>query len=108
MRKTWMGAVVGLAVSPVAIGVATLLRYVWPGFPLLGVLHFFASLVASPLAVLTGQPVVLDAAGAVSHGQLTLMLAYGLVLVSWCSIGGLVVGAVLEQSGGAPEGPAAP
>ncbi len=40
-RWLWMGTLGGLLISPVIIGMATLFRYLWPGFPLLGILDFF-------------------------------------------------------------------
>jgi hypothetical protein len=82
----------------VALGAAVLLRYLWPGFPLLRLLNFFAGIVATPIALLTGQPVVLDVHDNVTAGMLTLLLSYGIVLMAWCMVGGLVGGVLLEQT----------
>ncbi len=104
-RWLWMGTLGGLLISPVIIGMATLFRYLWPGFPLLGILDFFARIVAVPLSALTGQAVVWDLQDKVTQGLGTLLLAYALVLVAWCTVGGLVVGAVLEQMKSPQEEP---
>ncbi len=97
MRPLWLGAALGLVASPVVIGVVTLVRYIWPSFPLLRVLDAFASVLLEPIAIVTGDPVVLDAVGSVQSGLSTLLIAYGIVVVLWGVVGGLVCGAVWEQ-----------
>jgi hypothetical protein len=81
------------------------MRYIWPGFPLLRLLDAVASFVSEPLSVVLGDPVVLDAMGNVESGLLPLLLAYGVVLVAWCTVCGVVGGAVWEQSRGKGAGP---
>lgn len=98
MRPLWVGALGGLAASPVVVGLLTVLRYIWPGFPLLRVLDLIAAFVVQPIAVLTGQPVVRDALGGIESGMVTLLLGYTVVLVLWSTVCGLVGGAVWEQA----------
>jgi len=84
--------------SPVALLGVALLRYIWPSFPLLLVLDVFARLTMGVAVLVTGEPVTLDDHGVIASGWPTLLLAHGVVMVVWCGVGGLVVGALVERS----------